>query len=82
MSFLHGWFGLNLFSSKPAPDTWNTLIHPLPELSCVCVKGDGCFWQMYRIKGVLYPVTLGESVVQIKEVVRLTVVSVLPQNKS
>ena len=32
-------------------------------------------------KGSLYPVTLGGSVVQIKEVVRLTVVSVLPKIK-
>lgn len=54
MSFSHRLFVLNLFSTKSTPDTWSTA-----HLVFVCVsrvfgtEGDGCFWQMYRIKVAL-----------------------------
>ena len=92
MSFLHRLVVLNLFSTKQTPDTWNThthththtLTHTHTHLFFASAfyvfakRVTVAFGKFAESKWLFYPATLRESVSQIKEVVRLTVVSALP----
>lgn len=50
VSFFHRLFVLNLFSTKSTPDTWSTTHSVFACAFVFGTEGDGCLWQMYKIK--------------------------------
>lgn len=48
--FLHGLFVLDLLSTQQSPNTWFVLGCAVPVFG---TEGDGCFWQMLKIKVAL-----------------------------